>query len=111
MLDELLVRLQNDDEIIRIILRQFIIDTPRQISDMQDSAGREDHESVRILAHTLKGAAATVAGKELSLLAAGVEQAAKNGKLEHADGHLRELPDAFERFMQEVLRSGFYSEE
>ncbi|MBM3163657.1 MAG: Hpt domain-containing protein [Chlorobi bacterium] len=108
MLEELLVRLQNDDEIIRIIITQFISDTPRQISDMQVSAARDDHESVRILAHTLKGAAATVAGKELSMLAATVEQAAKNGKLEHAGEHLRVLPAAFDRFTREVIRFGFY---
>lgn len=109
MLEELLARLQNDDEIIRIILRQFIIDTPGQISDMQISAAREDRESVRILAHTLKGAAATVAGNELSILAAAVELAAKNDGLEKAGESLGELPYAFARFMQEVIRTGFYS--
>lgn len=109
MLEELLVRLQNDDEIIRIILEQFISDTPRQIAQMQVSASGDDHESVRILAHTLKGAAATVAGNELSFLASTIEQAAKAGKTEKAGGPLRDLPDAFSRFLDEVMRTGFYS--
>ncbi len=108
-LEELLVRLQNDDEIIRIILRQFISDTPRQIAEMQVSVSACDHEAVRILAHTIKGAAATVAGNELSFLASAIEQAAKTGKMEKAGGPLRDLPNAFSRFLEEVIRTGFYS--
>lgn len=109
MLEELLVRLQNDDEIIRIILGQFISDTPRQIAEMQVSASGNDHESVRMLAHTLKGAAATVAGNELSFLASTIEQAAKAGKMQKAGAPLRDLPGAFSRFLEEVMRTGFYS--
>lgn len=109
MLEELRARLQNDEEIIRVILLHFVNDTPRQINEMQLAVASRDSERVRILAHTLKGAAATVAGNELSTLAASVELASKADELEKADAPIRELPFAFARFLEEVVRTGFYS--
>lgn len=107
MLDELLDRLQHDREIIRIILQQFLSDTPRQIQELQAAIGRNDRETLRIVAHTLKGASATVSAAGLSRLAAESEDAAKSGVLEVAHESVGKLPEAYRCFVLAVERTGF----
>lgn len=109
-IDELLQRLQNDEEIIRIIISQFMLDTPLQIRDLQEAVKRGDREEVRHISHTIKGAAATVAAEELRSLASSIEQAAKTGPVEQAAAELRELPSAFSRYASETTASGWYRE-
>ncbi len=107
-IDELLQRLQNDEEIIRIIISQFMLDTPLQIRELQEAVERGDFEAVRHISHTIKGAAATVAAEELRSLASSIEQASKTGSVEQVGGELGELPSAFSRYASEAAASGWY---
>ena len=107
-IDELLQRLQNDEEIIRIIITQFMLDTPLQIRELEEAVKRGDCEAVRHISHTIKGAAATVAAEELRSLASSIEQASKTGSVEQVGGELGELPSAFSRYASEAAASGWY---
>ncbi|MEE9904382.1 Hpt domain-containing protein [Chlorobium sp.] len=109
-IDELLLRLQNDEEIIRIIIAQFMLDTPVQIRELQEAVTSGQTDRIRHISHTIKGSAATVAAEELRALSSTIEQSAKNGNVEEARSELRELPAAFIRYADEVSTSGWYRE-
>ncbi|MBM3423523.1 MAG: Hpt domain-containing protein [Chlorobi bacterium] len=109
-IDELMQRLQNDEEIIRIIIAQFMLDTPTQIRELQQAVTSGQTDQVRHISHTIKGAAATVSAEELRALSSTIEQSAKSGTLELVQGELQELSAAFIRYADEVSLSGWYRE-
>ncbi|WP_198002374.1 response regulator [Chlorobium ferrooxidans] len=110
LIDDVLFRLQNDREIILIIIGQFLLEAALQITELQAAAAEHDTERVRILSHTIKGAAATVGGQELSRCAAIIEQGAKSGDLTGIDEHLRDLNASYLRFKERVEASGWCEE-
>jgi len=111
LIDDVLFRLQNDREIILIIIEQFVLEAPLQIEELQTAAAQHDTGSVRILSHTIKGAAATVGAQELSRCAAKIELGAKYGELEGIDLLLGDLNASFLRFKERILATGWFEEE
>ncbi|MCF8215425.1 MAG: response regulator [Chlorobium sp.] len=109
-IDELMQRLQNDEEIIRIIIAQFMLDIPSQIIELQQAVTKGDSEAARHISHTIKGAAATVSAEEVRSLASSIEQASKSDALVQVDDELRELPSALSRYLSEVTASGWYQD-
>ncbi|NHQ59967.1 response regulator [Chlorobium sp. BLA1] len=107
LIDDVLFRLQNDREIILIIIGQFLIEAALQITELQTAASEHDTERIRILSHTIKGAAATVGGQELSRSAAIIEQGARSGDLTGIDERLRDLNASYLRFKKRVEASGW----
>ncbi|WP_076791503.1 response regulator [Chlorobium sp. KB01] len=107
LIDDVLFRLQNDREIILIIIGQFLLEAALQITELQAAAAEHDTERVRILSHTIKCAAATVGGQELSRSAAIIEQGARSGDLTGIDELLRDLNASYLRFKERVEASGW----
>jgi HPt (histidine-containing phosphotransfer) domain-containing protein len=108
MVDEVLQRLQQDREIVRIILSQFISSAEEELAAIADAAERNDMARFRLLLHTLKGAAATVGAVELSRNAAELEAAERSKDLETFGRLLGNLNGCFQRFRQRASASGWY---
>ncbi|MEI8031998.1 MAG: ATP-binding protein [Chlorobiaceae bacterium] len=108
LVDEVLARLQNDREIVGIILEQFIEDGRGEIEEIKAAAQQHDAPSTRLLAHTLKGSAATVGAQQLSCLAADIEHAAGSADMTRAHGLAGDLTAAFECFRKRVIETGWY---
>ena len=92
---EMLERLQEDKEVARVIIENFLKDTPQQISSLKTAIREKASEDTYLTAHAVKGAALLVGAQMLSKAAQGVEIAARSGDL-HEAGRL--LPDMEEQF-------------
>ncbi|MWV54632.1 response regulator [Chlorobium phaeovibrioides] len=109
LLQDVLQRLQNDREIVRIIIHQFLEETAEQIASIVTAARQSDPARFRLLAHTLKGAASTVGAAELSRHAAMLEDAERSKDLERVENLLGNLHDQFLVFKNEVARIDWLS--
>ncbi|MDT9545952.1 MAG: response regulator [Chlorobium phaeovibrioides] len=109
LLDDVLQRLQNDREIVRIIVRQFLEESAEQIASIVTSARQSDLARFRLLVHTLKGAASTVGAAQLSRYAARLEEAERIKDMALVGELLGNLHDRFLVFKQEVARTGWLS--
>jgi CheY-like chemotaxis protein/HPt (histidine-containing phosphotransfer) domain-containing protein len=89
-------------ETIRSLMVRFLERTQAQIKAIGESMGKEDWETARRDAHTIKGSALTLAGKELGQTAARLELAFKNLDRTEMDAALPLLGEAFDRFKGEV---------
>jgi len=77
--DELLYRCLGNQELARRVLRKFHSNFAGELSRMEACCEAGDLEEVKRLAHRLRGSAANVAARELSRLAAELEQLAGLG--------------------------------
>jgi len=109
LLQDVLQRLQNDREIVRIIIHQFLEETAEQIASIVTAARQSDPARFRLLVHTLKGAASTVGAAELSRHAAMLEDAERSKDLERVENLLGNLHDQFLVFKNEVARIDWLS--
>lgn len=98
----LLERLLGDEELTRMILQKFLADIPRQIETLRRCLDAGDAAGAERQAHTIKGAAGSIGGEALQVLAAELEQACKVRDLEHVKRRLDELSVGFETLTSEI---------
>ncbi|ABL66157.1 hybrid sensor histidine kinase/response regulator [Chlorobium phaeobacteroides] len=111
LIDDLLWRMQNDREFVRMILGQFIGEVPKRIVEMETALDRHDTDLASMIAHTIKGEAVTVGGKVLGLHASSIEMAAKSGDIKKSREFLRDLKEQFRIFIERVSATGWYAAE
>jgi HPt (histidine-containing phosphotransfer) domain-containing protein len=80
--EELLNRVLNDRGIAQTVLAVFLEDIPKQLESLKGAQFQGEVFSVQKKAHTIKGAAATVAAGTLSHLAAAMEAACEANRPE-----------------------------
>jgi signal transduction histidine kinase/DNA-binding response OmpR family regulator len=81
---EMLDRLQQDRDIAGEIIRQFLSDAQGYFLRIREAMEKRDVETMRLLVHTVKGAAATIGAVRLSRLALAIEQAVAASGLDGA---------------------------
>ena len=86
-----------NDLLARRILRRFVDDMPRQIALLAQAVSDGDAPQVRLMAHSIKGAAASVSGPEMRDASWRLEQQGHDGDLTTSLDALRELWASFER--------------
>ena len=84
-------RMMGDERLAQRIVHAFMDDMPRQLILLAQALSNTDAKALRIAAHTIKGAAATVGGLEIQEEARKVEQSATAGDLTAAEAALPEL--------------------
>jgi PAS domain S-box-containing protein len=104
-----LQRLMDDRELAGSVLEGFVQDVPAQLQQLRSRLDNEDASGVRLQAHTLKGAAATVSAEALSGIALAMETAAAAGLLEDCRGLLPHIIEEFEQFKKTVELDGWVS--
>ena len=100
--DELLKRLAGDRELGRGVVSGFLEDIPQQIGTLKRHLIQRDAPLVGRLAHTIKGAAATIGADALRKAALEIERAGKAGELDRAVTILSRLEDEFERLKSAI---------
>jgi PAS domain S-box-containing protein len=105
--DALLCRLMDDRELARSLLKGFIECVPIQLKHLRELLGASDALGLRLEAHSLKGAAATVAGEALRLAALAIETAASAGQLDYCRELLGSITSEFVRFKAMVEQDGW----
>jgi signal transduction histidine kinase/DNA-binding response OmpR family regulator/HPt (histidine-containing phosphotransfer) domain-containing protein len=89
-------------ETIKSLMVRFLDRTRDQIKAIGENLEKEDWETARRDAHTIKGSALTLSGRELGQIAARLELAFKNVDRSEMTAALPLLGDAFDRFAGEV---------
>jgi CheY-like chemotaxis protein/HPt (histidine-containing phosphotransfer) domain-containing protein len=95
---DLMETFMDNEEAAKSLLTHFIERTEPQIAAIPVYAGNEDWESARREAHTVKGGALTMGGRELGQAAARLELACKNKDKPEMTAALPPTLEAFARF-------------
>ncbi len=103
----LLRRLMEDRQLAGAVLRGFLLDAPSQLENLRRGVERGDAPGTRSQAHTLKGAAATVAAESLREVAMAMEKAGAARQLDRCGELLPRAVEEFERFKRTVEGSGW----
>ena len=104
---ELLDRLLGDQGVARQVIAGFLNDVPWQLRSMKKRLDAGDAQGARLLAHTLKGAAATVSAEALRAIALAMERAAAAGQCDHCGELLPRAIEEFERLKSTLERTGW----
>jgi HPt (histidine-containing phosphotransfer) domain-containing protein len=98
-----------DRELAGVILGDFLLDAPAQLEQLRILINNGDAPGTRRQAHTLKGAAATVAAEALRTVAFTMETAANAGQLDQCRNLQPRAIEEFERFSSKVQADGWVS--
>jgi len=94
-----LSRLDDDEDLLADVIRQFVTDVPDALSSIDTAIQRGDGASLRDAAHSLKGAAAYLAADDLCVAAQALEG---YGRASQVDAARRAWP-AFEATVRSVV--------
>ena len=83
--EALLRRLMGDRRLAQVVIKGFLQDTPSQLNNLRMRLDEADEAGARLQAHSLTGAAATVAAEGLHAVALAIER----GRDRRAVGALR----------------------
>jgi HPt (histidine-containing phosphotransfer) domain-containing protein len=100
--DYLMNSFMDDVEMAKSLLAQYLERTESQIASLPSLVEKEDWESARREAHTIKGSAFTVGGRELGTVAGILESACMNGNKSSATAAMSPAINAFKRFKTAV---------
>jgi PAS domain S-box-containing protein len=105
--EALLRRLMGDRQLASIVLKGFLHDFPVQLNNLRALVDAADSAGVRLQAHALKGAAATVAAESLQALALAIERTEDKLRLDDCGKLLPRAVEEFERFKSTLERTGW----
>jgi HPt (histidine-containing phosphotransfer) domain-containing protein len=99
---ELLERLGGREEMLKRFTDMFIVNVTGYMEALATAINQDDHDQVRIQAHTIKGAAANISARRVWETASGMESFAREGRLKEAGSLMQRLRDEMESFRNEV---------
>ncbi len=100
----LLERLMNDEELLQLILEDFLEEAQGQLEQLRLLVESWDLEEARKVAHTLKGASGNVGAMIMRERASKLEEAIKREERGEAQGALKDLEEAWEEFLDYLGR-------
>ncbi|HEV3331599.1 MAG TPA: PAS domain S-box protein [Bryobacteraceae bacterium] len=103
----LLRRLMGDRELAGTIVDNYLQEVPSQLNNLRDRLDAADLPGVRLQAHALKGASATVSAVSLHAAALEMEQAGKDGQLDRCGEIFPCVLAEFERFKRALEHAGW----
>lgn len=98
----MLARVMGDEELLVMVVREFLSDMPRQMEILAEYVEAGDMEGIRKQAHIMKGAAANVGGETLRAMAQEMESAPT---ADDARERMEDLVSAFNR-LRETMGPG-----
>ena len=91
---------------IRPVIRVFLDSLPERLKKLSEAIGQDDRESIRRIAHTIKGSSSQFGADRLAGLCRLVENSAKTNKLENMNKLYNDIYQAYEEvdeFLKEEL--------
>ncbi len=96
-------KLDDDLELYRELLNDFIDGTNDYFKDIEDARRENDFEKIRISAHSIKGSAGSIEAAQMQAAAYAVEKAAKEHKSELVNKSMETMEMEFE-ILSEILK-------
>jgi HPt (histidine-containing phosphotransfer) domain-containing protein len=90
------------DDFFQELVDTFLIDTTALVKDLGEALEKNQTDTVRRTAHSLKSNSATFGAARLSQLAKEMEFMAKDGKLEDGGAKLTDISDEYRLVKQEI---------
>jgi CheY-like chemotaxis protein/HPt (histidine-containing phosphotransfer) domain-containing protein len=100
----LMSRVMDDKDMAFTLVTCFLDDIPKRLALLRECLEKGDGAGVVLQAHTIKGAAATIGGDALSVVAAEIEKTAKAGDVNGAGEHMADLESQFGRLQQAMTK-------
>lgn len=97
-------RMDNDDEMMRMVAEVFVGDVSSLLDQLRESADSSDCQRLSSLGHNIKGSAASVGCMALSAQASRIEEAGRSGDEADASAAVDELQRRFELLQHEMNR-------
>jgi PAS domain S-box-containing protein len=94
---EIMDRMAGDEKLIEEIVEAWLVDNPSAVAALEEAVKTKDAKEISLLAHTIKGSAATISANGLAEAALPLEIAGKEGKLDNADILFMEVQKEFDK--------------
>jgi HPt (histidine-containing phosphotransfer) domain-containing protein len=102
-----LKRMMGDEELANRVIEAFLADVPRQIQALKNLLAQGDADGSGCLAHSIKGAAASVGGEFLTKVALRMEKSADAGDLGAVNESMAELEAQFLRLRETITEEEY----
>ena len=109
-MEKLLDSTCDDKELVAQVAGVFLADIPVQLVDLEKALATGDAKTAERVAHSIKGASATVGGESLRDIAFDCEQLGRDGRLDELHDKLADLRARYEELSQALRDEGFVSE-
>jgi HPt (histidine-containing phosphotransfer) domain-containing protein len=103
----LMEQLGGDQQLAREVIDLFLRDCPVQLSAIKAALDQGDAREVYVMAHTLKGAASTLAAGEVAEAAHALEQLGRDGEVHDSVKAWRTLETAADRLLEALRTAEF----
>lgn len=97
----------DDKELAVQVVGVFLCDIPMQLKELDKALSGNDAKTAERVAHSIKGAAATVGGEPLRAISYECEQLGRDAKLEELQTLVPELKARYEALRDVLLAEGF----
>ncbi|MDR1611649.1 MAG: Hpt domain-containing protein [Planctomycetota bacterium] len=104
---QLLTMSADDEELAAQVAGVFLDDIPKQLTALGEAFAQEDREVAERVAHTIKGASATVGGERLRAASEVGERLAREGKMAEAEANLPEIKARYEELRAALEQAGY----
>ncbi|HET7270373.1 MAG TPA: response regulator, partial [Rubrobacter sp.] len=91
-----------DSDLLSELTQMFVEEIPRRLGDLHEAIENGDAETLKRIAHTLKGSAGNMGARQMSRLCLDLEQAGESDDLSTAAGILESLSKEFDRVRTEL---------
>ncbi|WP_406656651.1 response regulator [Methanolobus sp. ZRKC2] len=98
----LLERVMDDESLARRLISIFLEDTPKQVKSLRECIENGKTDKVSWYAHRIKGSSASIGGMALSTVAAELDKAGKENRLDEIALILPELEKQYDLLVQEL---------
>ena len=103
-LNEVLQRVQNDRELLIELFNIFFEDCPGKMSNLKSAVQKKDFNSIRDIAHSMKGASGNISAKKIHNSFFKIEQMGKNSDLNGIDGLIKDLEEQIKELKKITLQ-------
>jgi HPt (histidine-containing phosphotransfer) domain-containing protein len=101
---EALERLDNDEEFLLELLNELVDQIDESLPDLKSAIEEKDHDSLRAVAHSIKGAAANLNVNEMAEVYFELEKLGRDGSTNGADSLLEQAIELNEK-LREFLKN------
>ncbi|MCD8351208.1 MAG: Hpt domain-containing protein [Planctomycetaceae bacterium] len=109
-MNQLLESTCDDRELAAQVVGVFLNDIPKQLTDLDAAIAANDVKTAERVAHSIKGASATVGGEMLRVTALECEQKARDGDINGLMTYIPDLKSRYELLKNALLEAGFVAE-
>lgn len=93
--DQLYESLMNEEELVFNLLEVFFSEVTNELINLRDLFNKNEIKEVKVISHSIKGAAATVKLHKIMDVALSIESKAAEGNTDGMDELITELTDLF----------------